>query len=992
MAAIYQTAYPRLKSNPSVEDLVTVYTPSNDEIELMNNYSRRPIARLGLMILLKTFQRLGYFVLVSDVPEKIVNHIMECLESGFKTEKLDTYDTSGTRQRHMKIIRDYLGVTPINHNTLNFLKSGMQDAATTKEEVSDIINIGLESMTNVHYELPSFSTFLREANAARAGANRLIYENIYSSLSTAAKEMIQNILSSGLKNELSKSLWEEIKQEPKKPTLNNVRSFAQHLHWLRGFNDCLPQNISLPESKLKRLITEARALNISDMNKLSEHKKYTLVTLFIQSQTQKALDDITDIFIRIIQKIVLGAQNALKEHQISQTRDTDNLVMTLRDIIKAYQTSGTKVERFDAISDSFKEDPKELEKRCERQLAYSNNNYLPFMLPLFQDKRSVLFDCISHLNLLSTTQDESLLEALSLVMFNRRSRKPTLDTGSTNLSWIQDKWWRLITGSSMRNYSDVEIQRNYFELCLFTTIAQELKSGDLVVESSDKYSDFRDQLISWEEYELQIDQYGEQIGINTKIPCLIADLKRKLSETAWRADDQFPDNDQVKIENGELSIQRIKSKPIPIILDKINKAMDDRMMETNILDILTHMEKWLSLSKGFKPLSGHQTKLMDHQRRFIITLFCYGCNLGPTQTSRSITGINRKQIAWLNLHHSTEDKIDEAIVKVINAYNKFSLPKIWGTGQSTSVDGTKWDLYEQNLLSEYHVRYMGSGGIGYYHLSDTYIALFSHFIPCGVYEAIYILDGILKNKADIQPDTIHGDTQSQSEAVFGLAYLLGIKLMPRIRGIKDLKFYRADKEQTFQHIDSLFKDTIKWDLIENNLPDILRIALSIKSGKVNASTILRRLGTYSRKNKLYLALRELGRVIRTIFLLEYITESQMREMIHSATCKSEEFNDFLQWVMFGNNGLIAENIRHEQQKVIKYNHLVANMIILYNVITMTNVVRELSQEGLQIDAETLAATSPFRRENINRFGTYSLDMHSEGPKIEFNIPINLYEI
>ena len=63
------------------------------------------------------------------------------------------------------------------------------------------------------------------------------------------------------------------------------------------------------------------------------------------------------------------------------------------------------------------------------------------------------------------------------------------------------------------------------------------------------------------------------------------------------------------------------------------------------------------------------------------------------------------------------------------------------------------------------------------------------------------------------------------------------------------------------------------------------------------------------------------------------------------------------------------------------------MIILYNVITMTNVIRELSQEGLQIDAETLGATSPFRRENINRFGTYSLDMEREGPEIEFNIPV-----
>ncbi len=739
MAAIYQTAYPRLKSNPSIEDLVTVYTPSEEEIELMNTCTRNPTSNLGFMVLLKTFQRLGYFIMIADVPKAILTHLIDSLELNDRKTKINKYDTSGARQRHMKIIREYLGVTPINHSTLNFLKSIMQEAATTKEEVSDIINIGLESMTNVRYELPSFSTFLREANAARAGANRLIYENVYSSLSTEAKEMIQNILTSDLKDDSSKSLWNQIKQEPKKPTLNNVRSFVQYLHWLRGFNDSLPQGISLPESKLKRFITEARALNIANMNELSEHKKYTLVTLFIQSQTQKALDDITDIFIRIIQKIVQSAQNALKEHQISQTRDTDNLVMTLRDIIKAYQISGTKVERFDAISDSFKEDPKELQKRCDQQLAYSNNNYLPFMLPIFQDKRSVLFDCISHLNLLSTTQDESLLEALSLVRLNRRNRKPILDTGNLNLSWIQDKWWRLITRSSPRNSSNVEVQRNYFELCLFTTIAQELKSGDLIVESSDKYSDFRDQLISWEEYELQIDQYGEQVGINTKIPYLIADLKRKLSKAAWHADNEFPDNDQVKIENGELSIQRIKSKPIPIILDKINKAMDDRMMETNILDILTHMEKWLGLSKGFKPLSGHQTKLMDHQRRFIITLFCYGCNLGPTQTSRSITGINRKQIAWLNLRHSTEDKIDEAIVKVINAYNKFSLPKIWGTGQSASVDGTKWDLYEQNLLSEYHVRYMGSGGIGYYHLSDTYIALFSHFIPCGVYEAIYIL-------------------------------------------------------------------------------------------------------------------------------------------------------------------------------------------------------------------------------------------------------------
>jgi len=102
---------------------------------------------------------------------------------------------------------------------------------------------------------------------------------------------------------------------------------------------------------------------------------------------------------------------------------------------------------------------------------------------------------------------------------------------------------------------------------------------------------------------------------------------------------------------------------------------------------------------------------------------------------------------------------------------------------------------------------------------------------------------LLKNESDIQPDTVHGDTQAQNAPVFGLSYLLGISLMPRIRNLKHFNLHRPSNEIRFRHIDELFGDSIKWDLIETHLPDMLRIALSIKSGKIDASTILRRLGT-----------------------------------------------------------------------------------------------------------------------------------------------------
>jgi TnpA family transposase len=109
------------------------------------------------------------------------------------------------------------------------------------------------------------------------------------------------------------------------------------------------------------------------------------------------------------------------------------------------------------------------------------------------------------------------------------------------------------------------------------------------------------------------------------------------------------------------------------------------------------------------------------------------------------------------------------------------LPSGWGKGKTAIVDGTHIELIENNLLGELHIRYGGYGGVAYQHISDTYIALFSNFIACGVWEAVYILDGMIAHQPIQDVDTIHADTQGQSEPVFALAHLLGIQLMPRMR-------------------------------------------------------------------------------------------------------------------------------------------------------------------------------------------------------------------
>ena len=483
---------------------------------------------------------------------------------------------------------------------------------------------------------------------------------------------------------------------------------------------------------------------------------------------------------------------------------------------------------------------------------------------------------------------------------------------------------------------------------------------------------YRRQLVSWDEYDAQIDTFCRQVGHTADPATFVQNIHAWLTSTIHSVDEAFPTNQTVSMQEGRPVMRKPIPHPIPEGFDSIEQCLTDRLGERNILDVLSDTEHWLHWTAPFGPISGFDARLNEPRLRYLATTFCYGCHLGPTQTARSMTGIDWRHLAYVNQMHVTEQKLLEANVQVINAYNRFILPKMWGTGQHASADGTKWDVYEQNLLSEYHIRYGGWGGIGYYHVSDTYIALFSSFISCGVWEAVHILDGLMENRSEIRPDTLHADTQGQSEPVFGLAYLLGIDLMPRIRHWQALKFYLPSSDTPVEHIHELFSDTIDLGLIQTLLPDMLRTALSISRGNLRASTILRKLGTYSRKNRLYLAFRELGRVVRTVYLLQLIGDEEMRRMISTATNTSESWNAFIQWIAFGGQGIIKANNREEQRKIIRYNHLVANLVIFYNVVTMTGVLRNLVDEGYPITPEILARLSPYKTEHVNRFGQYEL--------------------
>jgi TnpA family transposase len=405
------------------------------------------------------------------------------------------------------------------------------------------------------------------------------------------------------------------------------------------------------------------------------------------------------------------------------------------------------------------------------------------------------------------------------------------------------------------------------------------------------------------------------------------------------------------------------------------------MPERHLLDILKHVHHWVPYTRHFGPPSGSDPKLKDAARRYLFTVFGFGCNLGPSQTARHAPdSVNRQTLHRINAQHIDAHKLEAAIADIVNEYIRFELPRCWGAANVAIADGTQMELRENNLLGERHIRYGGYGGIAYHHISATYIALFSKFIACGVWEAVYILDALLENRSELQADTVHADTQGQSEPVFGLAHLLGIKLFPRMRNWNDVTFYRPEKGPVYRHIDTLFAKTIDWALIETHWQDMMQVILSIQAGKILPSTLLRKLGSHSRQNKLNRAFRELGRVERTLFLLRYISEADFRQSIRAETTKVESYNDFLDWVGFG-GPILKSGDPVEQVKQVKYMDLVANTIMLHNVSDLTDALTDMAAEGRPLTKELVGRLSPYMREHIRRFGQYMLDMDDLPPPL-----------
>jgi TnpA family transposase len=269
------------------------------------------------------------------------------------------------------------------------------------------------------------------------------------------------------------------------------------------------------------------------------------------------------------------------------------------------------------------------------------------------------------------------------------------------------------------------------------------------------------------------------------------------------------------------------------------------------------------------------------------------------------------------------------------------------------------------------------------HISDQYAPFHTQVINATVRDATYVLDGLLYHEADLKIEEHYTDTAGLTDHVFALMHLLGFRFAPRIRDLADRRLYVDGSARRYPTLAPLIGGTIQLRHIHAQWGEVLRLAASIRQGTVTASLMLRKLGSYPRQNGLAVALRELGRIERTLFTLEWLQNVEPRRRVHVGLNKGEARNALAHAVFFNRLGELRDRSFENQRHHASGLNLVVAAIVLWNTVYLERAVNALREHGHPVDDDLLQHLSPLGWEHINLTGDHTWNAHRSVQRGQF---------
>jgi TnpA family transposase len=395
--------------------------------------------------------------------------------------------------------------------------------------------------------------------------------------------------------------------------------------------------------------------------------------------------------------------------------------------------------------------------------------------------------------------------------------------------------------------------------------------------------------------------------------------------------------------------------PPPPNLEAVKAELERRWPMTDLIDVLT------------------ETAL---RRRLVLCLYGLGTNAGLKRVSAGTEDVSYADLLRVRRLFIHKEAMRSATAIVTNAILATRDPRIWGeAGTACASDSKKISAWDQNLMTEWHVRYNGRGVMIYWHMERQATCIYSQLKRCSSSEVSAMIEGVLRHCTDMTVERHYVDSHGQSEVAFAFCHLLGFELAPRLKAIARQKLYlpEAGLRGALGNLAPILSGAIDWRLIEQQYDEMIKYTAALRHRTAEPEAILRRFAGTTVQHPTYAALAELGKVLKTIFLTRYIGSEDFRREINAGLNVVENWNGAHSFIFFGKGGEIASNRLDDQEISVLALHLLQNCLVYVNTLMLQRVLAEPGWLE-RMTADDHRGLTPAIHGHINPYGRLDADL------------------
>lgn len=528
---------------------------------------------------------------------------------------------------------------------------------------------------------------------------------------------------------------------------------------------------------------------------------------------------------------------------------------------------------------------------------------------------------------------------------------------------FRKEWRRLVTAGGMPD-------RRLYETAVLATLRQRLRSGDVWVERSSSYRRFDSYLLPPPAVPAAAAELGLPATADEWLEAKGAELDRRLRRFARRLGRS--ELQGVEFRDGRLHIAPVRATATPetrAFADEVEAMMP----RVRVTELLHEVNRATGFASAFTNLRTGER--CDDENALLAAVLADATNLGLGRMAAASQGVTRDKLVWTADAYIRPETYRAALARIIDAHHALPVAAVWGDGGTSSSDRQFFRSAKRgDAAGEVNARYGHDPGLGFYtHVSDQHGPYSTRVMSATSHEAPYVLDGLLHHGTGLRIGTHFTDTGGASDHVFILCAMLGFRFCPRLRDFPDRRFASIEPPSAYKDLQPLFGRRVRTDVVREHWDEVLRLVASLRAGTVLPSAMLRKLAAFQRQNQLDLALQELGRIERTLFMLDWLESPRLRRLCHAGLNKSEQRHALAQVVCTFKQGRIADRGQDAQQFRASGLNLVIAAIVHWNSTYLADAIDHLRGRGRELPAELLAHTSPLTWEHIAFSGDFLWD-------------------